>query len=52
MKRISLEISEDAYMKLLEMQYERKMKKIEPAAINKIATEILENSLKHKKPAK
>lgn len=52
MVKITLEIPEEAHISLLEKQLERKKKKIEPSAINKIASEILIEALKTEKPAK
>lgn len=41
MTKISLDLPEDAHIRLLELQLERKRNKQEPSAINKIATELL-----------
>lgn len=45
-----MEISDETHIKLLEMQLERKKKKIEPSAINKIAAEVLTKALKKETP--
>lgn len=52
MTRVAIDISDEAHIRLLELQLERKKKKIEPTAINKIAAEIVETALKQEKPAK
>ena len=52
MIKIVIEVSEEDHIKLLELQLERKKKKIDPSAINKIAAEIFKNGLKTEKPAK
>ncbi|WP_288637191.1 MULTISPECIES: hypothetical protein [Sphingobacterium] len=45
---MAIEISEDAYIRLLEIQLDRKKTKKEPSAINKIAAELLEEALMEK----
>lgn len=52
MVKISLELTDEAHIKLLELQLDRKKKKIEPSAINKIASEVLIKALETEKPAK
>ncbi|MDB4919858.1 hypothetical protein [Mucilaginibacter sp.] len=54
MTKIALDISDDVHIGLLTIQLERKKKKVEPTAINKIAAELLEKMFKEesKKPAK
>lgn len=52
MARITVDVSDEAHIKLLEIQLERKKKKIEPSALNKIATELLENLLLKENPGK
>lgn len=49
---MALEISEEAHIRLLEIQLERKKSKKEPSAINKIAAELLEQILLNDKAAK
>ena len=46
MTKIAIEVSEEDHIKLLEIQLERKKKKTEPSAINKIASEIFTKALK------
>lgn len=48
MVKVTVELSDEAHIRLLELQLERKRKKHEPSAINKIAAEILEKSLNKK----
>ena len=48
MVKVTVELSDEAHIRLLELQLERKRSKKEPSAINKIASEILEKSLKEK----
>lgn len=45
-----MEIPDEAHIRLLEIQLERKRNKIEPSAINKIAAEILVKALKTENP--
>lgn len=56
MVKITVDISDEAQIKLLEIQLERKKEKIKPSAINKIASEMLERKLieesKKEKPEK
>ena len=54
MVKITVDISDEAQIKLLEIQLERKKEKITPSALNKIASEMLEKKLTEnkKKPAK
>jgi len=47
-----MDIPDEAHIKLLEMQLDRKKNKIEPTAINKIAAEILIKALKQETPPK
>jgi len=49
MTKISIEVSDEDHIKLLEIQLERKKKKEEPTAINKIAAEFLSKSLNENK---
>lgn len=51
MTKVAIDLPEDLHIKLLEIQLDRKKKKIEPTAISKIAVEYLEKALKEK-PAK
>lgn len=48
MAKMAIEISEEAHIKLLEIQLDRKKNKKEPSAINKIAAELIEKVLKEK----
>ena len=48
MARMAIEISDEAHIRLLEIQLDRKRNKKEPSAINKIAAELLEEVLKEK----
>jgi hypothetical protein len=50
MVKIAMEISDEAHIKLLEIQLDRKKKKVEPSAINKIAAEILIKALEKENP--
>jgi hypothetical protein len=50
MVKVQMDVPEEAHLKLLEIQLERKKKKIEPTAINKIAAEILIKALKKENP--
>lgn len=52
MVKITVQLEDDLHLKLLEIQLDRKRRKIEPTAINKIASEILENALKNENPPK
>lgn len=52
MVKISMEIPEEAHVRLLEIQLDRKKKKIEPTAINKIAVEVLTKALEKETPTK
>lgn len=52
MVKVSLDVPEEAHLKLLEMQLDRKRKKIEPTAINKIAAEVLIKALEKETPTK
>lgn len=52
MTKIALDLPDELHIALLELQLERKKKKIEPTAINKIAVEVLTEALKEQKPAK
>lgn len=48
MVKVTVELSDEAHIKLLELQLDRKRNKQEPSAINKIAAEILEEALNKK----
>lgn len=48
MAKMAIDISDEAHIKLLELQLDRKRNKQEPSAINKIAAEILEKALNEK----
>ena len=50
MIKITLELDNEAHIKLLEIQLDRKKTKTEPTAINKIAAELLGKLLKEKSP--
>jgi hypothetical protein len=50
MVKITMELSDEAHIKLLEIQLARKKQKIEPTAINKIAAEVLTEALKKETP--
>lgn len=50
MVKVQMDIPEEAHLKLLELQLDRKKKKIGPTAINKIATELLIKALKKEPP--
>lgn len=50
MVKVQMDIPEEAHLTLLEMQLDRKKKKIEPTAINKIAAEILIKALVKENP--
>ena len=50
MVKVQMDVPEDAHLKLLEIQLYRKKKKIEPTAINKIASEILIKALEKENP--
>lgn len=50
MVKVQMDIPEDAHLKLLEIQLDRKKRKIGPTAINKIAAEILIKALKKENP--
>jgi len=52
MVKITVNIPEEAHLKLLEIQLDRKKRKIEPTAINKIAAEILIKALNEETPTK
>jgi benzoyl-CoA reductase/2-hydroxyglutaryl-CoA dehydratase subunit BcrC/BadD/HgdB len=45
MVNITIQIDDETHIKLLEMQLDRKRKKIEPTAINKIASEKLKEAM-------
>lgn len=45
MVKVTIELTDEAHIKLLELQLDRKRKKHEPSAINKIASELVEKSL-------
>jgi hypothetical protein len=51
MTKITIEVSEEEHIKLLELQLDRKKQKKEPSAINKIAAEIFAKALKTEKAA-
>jgi hypothetical protein len=50
MVKITVTLEEAEHIKLLEIQLQRKKNKIEPSAINKIASEVLTNALKKETP--
>lgn len=50
MVKITVTLDDDDHLKLLEIQLARKKKKVGPTALNKIASEILKNSLKKENP--
>ena len=52
MVKMSLELTEETHLKLLEIQLDRKRKKIEPTAINKIASELIEKAVNEETPTK
>lgn len=52
MVKVQMDIPDEAHIKLLEIQLDRKKKKVEPTAINKIAREILIKALEHETPTK
>jgi len=52
MIKMTIQLSDEEHLKLLEIQLERKRKKIEPTAINKIAAEILKKALEKEDPDK
>jgi hypothetical protein len=52
MVKITITLEDSEHLKLLEIQLDRKKKKIEPTAINKIAGEILTEALKNQTPTK
>lgn len=52
MVKITVTLEDEEHLKLLEIQLNRKKQKIEPTAINKIASEILANALKKETPTK
>lgn len=52
MVKIAIELDKDDHVKLLEIQLDRKKRKVEPTALNKIASELLSKALKTKTPDK
>jgi hypothetical protein len=52
MIKMTIELSDEEHLKLLEIQLDRKRKKIEPNALNKIASEIVSDYLKKENPTK
>lgn len=52
MVKVQMDVPEEAHLKLLEIQLDRKKRKIEPTAINKIAAEILIKALEQETPTK
>lgn len=50
MVKVQMDIPDEAHIKLLEIQLKRKKEKVEPTAINKIATEILIKALEKENP--
>lgn len=50
MVKVQMDIPENAHLKLLEIQLDRKKRKVGPTAINKIAAEILIKALKKETP--
>ena len=49
MVKMTVQLSDEDHLKLLEIQLDRKRRKIEPTAINKIAAEILTKALEKEK---
>lgn len=45
MKQITIRLTEEAYQKLLKIQFQRKSAGVEPSALNKIASEMVEELL-------
>jgi hypothetical protein len=52
MIKVQMDVPEEAHSKLLDIQHDRKKRKIEPTAINKIAVEILVKALEKENPTK
>jgi len=52
MVKITVTLEDDEHLKLLEIQLDRKKNKVEPTAINKIASEILAKALEKETPTK
>ena len=52
MVKMTIELSEEEHLKLMEIQLNRKKKKVEPSALNKIASEIVSDYLKKETPTK
>ena len=50
MKKLQIQISEEAHAELLRIQYERKVKKEPRTTIVEIASDVLQNCLTKKKP--
>lgn len=52
MVKVTIELSEKAHERILDIQVERRKAKKEPSALNKIASEILNNQLEKENPTK
>ena len=52
MPKLNIEISEDAHIRLLEIQLDMKKGKLPNSALNQIAAEKLEKALEKEKPSK
>ena len=52
MVKITVELSEKAYARILDIQLDRRKLKTEPTALNKIASEVLNKTLEKETPAK
>ena len=51
MVKMTITLTDEEHLRLLEIQLQRKREKIEPTAINKIAAEILINALEKETPS-
>lgn len=49
---MTIELTDEEHMKLMDIQLDRRKKKIEPTALNKIASEIVSDFLKKETPTK
>jgi hypothetical protein len=52
MKKLQIDISEEAHAELLRIQYERKVKKHPRTTLVQIVTDVLEDCLKKENPTK
>jgi hypothetical protein len=52
MVKVSIELSEKAHQRILDIQLERRKAKKEPSALNKIASEIINEVLEKENPDK